>query len=77
MPLDELGIINAVFVQVNRQLSAISLTRGVFTLNREEQCLIIEAVGSFEDFDDNNDPYGEHDFGSVNLGSKIDCAYSR
>jgi hypothetical protein len=40
------------------------VTRGISALPRGAQAAITARVRSFEVFDENNDPYGEHDFGS-------------
>jgi hypothetical protein len=36
---------------------------------RDDAAAIIEKVKTFEEFDADGDPYGEHDFGSFDLGS--------
>ena len=36
---------------------------------QEHQLKILDAVAKFDRFDADNDPYGEHDFGSVDLGT--------
>jgi hypothetical protein len=41
----------------------VMLTRGI--TQREDKEKIIKAVMDFEDFSEDNDPYGEHDFGKV------------
>ena len=47
------------------------LTQGIRALVQENnddlQGLMLEIVG-FDDFTSDNDPYGEHDFGSLNWG---------
>lgn len=43
------------------------LTCGVRDLGRDFNHLAIEAVRRFDDFNQDNDPYGEHDFGSLNV----------
>jgi hypothetical protein len=40
------------------------VTRGISALPRDAQAAITDRVRSFEVFDENNDPHGEHDFGS-------------
>ena len=40
------------------------VTRGISALPRDAQAVITERVRSFEEFDENNDPHREHDFGS-------------
>jgi hypothetical protein len=54
------------------------VTRGVAALPAEEQAVILAHVRAFDDFSAENDPYGEHDFGSFERGGKtifwkIDC----
>ena len=39
-------------------------TQGVAALGQEVQRQIIEALRRYDDFDADNDPYGEHDFGA-------------
>ncbi len=47
-------------------------TRGILSLDPETVSDIFIAVQNFKDFDKDNDPYGEHDFGSFTLsGVKI------
>ena len=43
------------------------LTRGVAALSAEVQREILEAVRRYDAFDAANDPYGEHDFGAVEI----------
>lgn len=57
------------------------ITDGVAALPPEMQQAVFAAVKTFEAFDCPNDPYGEHDFGSVAISGtavfwKID-AYDR
>lgn len=53
--------------QLRKTLSGgqIMLTNGVIALGQEAQAMIIEALKRYEDFDVDNDPYGEHDFGMI------------
>ena len=49
-------------------------TRGILALDPETVSDIFIAVQNFKDFDKDNDPYGEHDFGSFTVsGVKIFC----
>jgi hypothetical protein len=41
------------------------LTQGVLELGAHDVALAIGAVQAFADFTPDNDPYGEHDFGSA------------
>ena len=43
------------------------LTAGIVALGAEAQARIIAAVQAFDAFTPDNDPYGEHDFGSVEV----------
>ncbi|MCJ2021534.1 DUF3768 domain-containing protein [Methylobacterium sp. E-065] len=56
-------------------------TPGVVELAEADRIALLLAVRRFSSFDPNNDPYGEHDFGAVEVGGerffwKID-AYDR
>ena len=46
---------------------SLMITAGVMALETIAQGRIIDAVRTFTAFDDGNDPYGEHDFGSVEI----------
>ena len=51
---------------------ALMLTAGIVALGAESQARIIAAVQAFDAFTPDNDPYGEHDFGNVEVdGEKI------
>ena len=51
---------------------AVVLTAGVIALGGEAQARIIKAVRTFDDFTPDNDPHGEHDFGSLEVdGERI------
>ena len=43
------------------------LTRGITHLPDADRRQIIVAVQKFDNFTEPNDPYGEHDFGSIEL----------
>lgn len=54
------------------------VTRGISALPQYMQAAITERVRSFEEFDEENDPHGDHDFGSFEYFGKtifwkIDC----
>ena len=44
------------------------VTQGVAALPRETVAAIMKAVAEFDTFTTDNDPYGEHDFGSLEVG---------
>lgn len=54
------------------------VTPGIAALPAEEQSAIREKVEKFDTFTEDNDPYGEHDFGAFDHNGnkifwKIDC----
>lgn len=49
----------------------VRVTAGVVNLPEEEHCAVLEAIRGFNDFKPENDPYGEHDFGSVKLNNTL------
>ena len=51
----------------HHQGGLIVLTRGLEALGPELVQTVVDAVGRFDAFTPNNDPYGEHDFGSVEV----------
>ncbi len=47
-------------------------TQGIQALGPEAMVIIAAQVRDFDSFSEDNDPYGEHDFGSINYdGEKI------
>lgn len=54
------------------------MTSGVSELPLSEQITLMNLVRTFDEFNKNNDPYGEHDFGKIDFNGepyfwKIDC----
>jgi hypothetical protein len=48
------------------------ITEGVRALGQEFESACVEAVQTHRDFTGDNDPYGEHDFGSARIdGTKV------
>lgn len=43
----------------------VMVTQGIDALDAATQLQVMQAVQQFSDFHPDNDPYGEHDFGSV------------
>src|SRR3954449_1795175 len=43
------------------------LTKGVVALGRAKQIAILDAVAAFDGFDAESDPYGEGDFGALQV----------
>ncbi len=46
------------------------MTRGVIALGLARQLRILEAIAAFDAFGPDNDPYGEHDFGALEVEGK-------
>ena len=46
------------------------LTSGIIALGAEAQAQIIAAVRAFDAFTPDNDPWGEHDFGSLDFAGQ-------
>lgn len=46
------------------------LTAGVDALSAEAKVEVLSKVRTFADFNSDNDPHGEHDFGSFELGGE-------
>lgn len=56
----------------------VMVTSGTGTLGDADRLALFAAVKSFDAFTPDNDPYGEHDFGSVEIAGstfywKLDC----
>ncbi|GLS44205.1 DUF3768 domain-containing protein [Methylobacterium brachythecii] len=54
------------------------MSAGIVALGRERQLTILAAIAAFDEFDADNDPYDEHDFGALDVDGerilfKIDC----
>lgn len=45
--------------------SHIYMTQGIQALLPEDRLAILGLVRTFNDFSEDNDPYGEHDFGAI------------
>ena len=50
----------------------VMLTQGIRNLDEKIVAEILEKVRGFDDFNPGNDPYGEHDFGAVEVAG-IKC----
>ncbi|MGE3335527.1 MAG: DUF3768 domain-containing protein [Rhodospirillaceae bacterium] len=46
------------------------MTAGINALDERTRAEIIAAVMEFDAFDEDNDPYGEHDYGTVQIAGK-------
>ena len=64
--------------RINQTDGVIYVTRGISTMPTADQAAIWMRVLEFDDFDPENDPHGEHDFGAFDHKGdrilwKIDC----
>lgn len=48
------------------------MTAGVAAMDEDDRRTLLDRVRHFNEFSSKNDPYGEHDFGSIDLGG---CRY--
>ena len=48
-------------------IGKVLLTEGIANLPKATQHRVILAVQEFDDFTEDNDPYGEHDFGALTV----------
>ena len=48
----------------------VMLTAGVDALPSDVKAMVIRRVATFSDFTPDNDPHGEHDFGSFSLAGR-------
>jgi len=46
------------------------MTPGIDALDERTKAEVITAVMEFDSFDEGNDPYGEHDYGTVQIAGK-------
>ena len=49
---------------------SVLLTAGVDALPSDVQAIVIRRVATFSDFTEENDPHGEHDFGSFEVAGR-------
>jgi hypothetical protein len=48
----------------------ILVTAGIAALNSCDVASIRAAIAAFDDFEDGNDPHGEHDFGAITVAGE-------
>lgn len=53
-----------------KKLSNVILTKGIYSLAEIVQKRLIGKVIDFDDFNEDNDPYGEHDFWIIKMDWK-------
>ena len=69
--VSEIAKLNDEF-RANPSLGTLILTEGIRSNTHDDIATIINKVRNFNDFDENNNPYGEKDFGAFDFkGKKI------
>ena len=69
--ISEIAKLNDAF-RANPSLGTLILTEGIRSNSSEDIATIINKVRNFNGFDENNNPYGERDFGAFDFkGKKI------
>lgn len=56
--------------RANPSLGTFVLTAGILTDMPQDVAAILNKVRTFKDFNESNDPYGEHDFGAFDFKGK-------
>ena len=54
----------------NLKGGTLMLTAGIIALGAEAQAQILAAVRAFDQFDADNDPWGEHDMGALDVAGE-------
>jgi Protein of unknown function (DUF3768) len=55
---------------MDHRLGRVMMTAGVDALPSDEKAMVIRRMAIFSDFNADNDPHGEHDFGSFELAGQ-------
>lgn len=55
---------------LDSRLGRVMMTAGVDALRSDVKAMVIRRVAMFSDFTADNDPHGEHDFGSFEAGGR-------
>ena len=55
---------------MDHQLGKVLMTAGVDALPSDVKAMVVRRVATFSDFNADNDPHGEHDFGSFTLAGR-------
>ena len=67
--VSEIAKLNDAF-RANPSLGTLILTEGIRSNTHDDITTIINKVRNFNDFDENNNPYGERDFGAFDFKDK-------
>ncbi|MBO6541620.1 MAG: DUF3768 domain-containing protein [Alphaproteobacteria bacterium] len=67
----QIRTLNDTFRQtLNNHLGLLVITSGVTALGSTAVATLVQSLRQFSDFTPDNDPYGEHDFGTLKLGAQ-------
>ncbi len=69
MSADKIGELNDAF-RMTMTGGRVMLTAGVDALPSDVKAMVIRRVATFSEFTPENDPHGEHDFGSFSLAGR-------
>jgi hypothetical protein len=56
-------------LRIHHRGGSIVTTSGIVAMPDDEVAAILKAVAAFDDFGPDNDPYGEHDFGALEVST--------
>jgi len=65
-----IAALNDQFRKGDSSLGQWVISAGVSALSTEQRESLLQAVQSYDNFTQDNDPYGEHDFGMIHLGKE-------
>jgi hypothetical protein len=63
--------LNDRFRKGDRTLGKYRMSQQVSALSLEEKGQLVQLIRAFDDFSQENDPYGEHDFGSIGMDGEM------
>jgi len=63
------------YLPVDPRLGRVMMTRGIAALRLSQKALLLQKVAAFDTFTEENDPYGEHDFGRIVLEDGTVCYF--
>ena len=67
--MNKIALLNDVFRKTFAG-GTVTMTAGVYALPDMVKAAALQKAAQFDNFNEDNDPYGEHDFGSFELAGK-------
>ncbi|MFC6637402.1 DUF3768 domain-containing protein [Sulfitobacter sp. JBTF-M27] len=68
-PNNRVRALNDAFRQLGYGRGSVMITQGIRALGKDFTMEVSQAVRAFDSFTDDNDPWGEHDFGAFDIRS--------